>query len=51
MEETASDQRVYVYFVDIHTESGHAVVQLVDALHYKPEGSGFDSRWRHWNLS
>jgi len=23
---------------------GHAVVQLVDALRYKPEGSGFDSQ-------
>ena len=24
------------------------VAQLVDALHYKPEGHGFDSRWCHW---
>jgi len=24
---------------------GHAVVQLVQALRYKPEGRGFDSRW------
>jgi hypothetical protein len=23
-------------------KSGHAVVQLVEALHYKPEGRGFD---------
>ena len=30
---------------------GHAVAQLVEALRYKPEGSGFDSRWYHWNLS
>jgi len=21
------------------------------ALRYKPEGSGFDSRWCHWNFS
>jgi hypothetical protein len=21
------------------------------ALHYKPEGRGFDSQWCHWNLS
>jgi hypothetical protein len=21
------------------------------ALHYKPEGRGFDSRWCHWNFS
>ena len=25
----------------------HAVAQLVEALHYKPEVRGFDSRWRH----
>jgi hypothetical protein len=24
------------------------VVQLVEALRYKPEGHGFDSRWCHW---
>jgi hypothetical protein len=30
---------------------GHAVVQLVEALRYKPEGRGFDSRWCHWNIS
>jgi hypothetical protein len=27
------------------------VAQLVDALRYKPEGRGFDSRWCHWNPS
>jgi hypothetical protein len=26
-----------------------AVAQLVQALRYKPEGRGFDSRWCHWN--
>jgi hypothetical protein len=26
------------------------VTQLVEALCYKPEGSGFDSRWCHWNF-
>ena len=25
--------------------------QLVEALGYKPEGSGFDSRWCQWNFS
>ena len=25
-----------------------SVVQLVEALRYKPEGRGFDSRWYHW---
>jgi hypothetical protein len=27
------------------------VAQLVEALNYKLEGRGFDSRWRHWNFS
>jgi hypothetical protein len=27
------------------------MVQLVEALFYKPEGRGFDSRWFHWNFS
>jgi hypothetical protein len=26
----------------------HAVAQLVDALRYKPEDRGFDSRLCHW---
>jgi hypothetical protein len=26
----------------------HAVAQLVEALRYKPEGRGFDSRGCHW---
>jgi hypothetical protein len=24
---------------------------VVEALKYKPEGRGIDSRWRHWNFS
>jgi hypothetical protein len=35
----------------IENVRGHAVAQLVEALRYKPEGRGFDSRWCHWNLS
>jgi hypothetical protein len=27
------------------------VVQLVEALRYKPESRGFDSRWLHWKFS
>jgi hypothetical protein len=27
------------------------VAQLVEALLYKPDGRGFDSRWCHWNFS
>jgi hypothetical protein len=30
---------------------GHAVAQLVEALRYKPEGRGLDSRWCHWIFS
>jgi hypothetical protein len=30
---------------------GHAVAQLVEALRYKPEGRGFDSRWCNPNFS
>ena len=30
---------------------GAAVAQLVEALRYKSEGRGFDSRWCHWNFS
>jgi len=30
---------------------GHAVGQLVEALRYKREGCGFDSRRCHWNFS
>ena len=30
---------------------GHAVAQSVQALRYKPEDGGFDSRWCHCNFS
>jgi len=29
---------------------GHAVAQLVEALRYKSEGRGFNSRWCYWNF-
>jgi len=37
------------YSVNMYVK-GHAVAQLVEALRYKPEGRGFDSRWCHWNF-
>ena len=40
-----------LYFNFLHVLCGHAVAQLVEALHYKPEGRGYDSRWCHWNFS
>jgi len=30
---------------------GHEVAQLVEAMRYKLEGRGLDSRWCHWNFS
>jgi hypothetical protein len=30
---------------------GHVVTQLVEALCYKLEGNGFDTRWCCWNFS
>jgi hypothetical protein len=31
--------------------SNYAVAQLIEALRYKPEGRGFDSRWCYWIFS
>ena len=33
------------------TEEWRNVVQLVEALRFKPEDHGFDSRWCHWYFS
>ena len=30
---------------------GQAAAQLIEALRYKSEGRGFDSRWCDWNFS
>ena len=35
----------------LYSQPGTAVAQLVEALRYKSEGRGFDSRWCHWNFS
>ena len=37
--------------VHIISHGRTAVAQLVEALRYKSEGRGFDSRWCHWNFS
>jgi hypothetical protein len=39
------------YLKSIHYDVGYAVAQLVEALHYKPEGHGFDFQWCRWNFS
>ena len=38
-------------FVIPHSNLGHLVAQLVQALCYESEGRRFDSWWRHWNFS
>ena len=39
----------YIYLV--HTEiRGYTVAKLVEALHNKQEGHGFNSQWCHWNF-
>jgi len=35
----------------ITSDGNHTVAQFVEALHYKPEGHGFSSRWGYWNFS
>jgi len=47
-----------VYFSELDNEIngfksyvGHAVALLIEALLYKSEGRGFDSRWCQWNFS
>jgi hypothetical protein len=39
------------FYTTLFDKAGHAVVQLVEALHYKLGGHGFDSRRCHWNFS
>ena len=34
-----------------YKNAGYAVAQLVEALRYKPEGRGFDSRSSQWDFS
>jgi len=36
------------YCIHVDSRRSYAVAQLVEALRYKPEGRGFDSRWCHW---
>jgi hypothetical protein len=43
--------RYGIYMLPTQCICVHAVAQLVEALRYKPEGRGFDSRWFHWNFS
>jgi hypothetical protein len=48
-EETMWLLRISVaYFRELHLWSGARGGAVVEALHYKPEGRGFDSRWCYW---
>jgi hypothetical protein len=38
-------------FTTDHLIPLHAVAQLVEALHYNPEGREFGSQWFHWKFS
>jgi len=40
-----------IYLTERRKEDKLLVAQLVEALHYKLEGRGFDFRWFHWNFS
>jgi hypothetical protein len=41
----------YFLFISLLKTLGYAVAQLVEALLYKAEGRGFDSRCGHWDFS
>jgi len=50
----ADRSEVLSYLDIVRTNSlakGHAVVSLIEALRYKPQGHRFDSQQRHWNFS
>jgi len=41
----------FIIYLTVVNLTEHAVAQLAEALRYKPEGRGFNSRWCHWNIS
>jgi hypothetical protein len=43
--------RLSVEFSTTYLTERRYAVQLVEALRYKPEGCGFESRWSHWSFS
>jgi len=44
------DVIIVLFVICIGVHIGYAVALLAEALQYKPEGRGFDSRWCHWNF-
>jgi hypothetical protein len=47
---TADDLYKSTKLIKPHICMWYAMAQLVEALRYKPEGRGFDSRWGYWNF-
>jgi hypothetical protein len=45
-----SEQYMHFHFLP-QRQLGNAVAQLVEALHYRAEGRGFDFRWRHRDVT
>ena len=43
--------RTKIKVATLGMEGGHTLAQLLEALRYKPEGRGFNSRCCHWNFS
>ena len=52
MASLSTDRRYFLFQERAYTALliGVAVAQLIEALRYKSEGRGFDSRWYHWNF-
>ena len=53
-ERQATEKKLIAFFrnfVKAPTKMEHVVAQSVEALRYKPEGRGFDSRRCYWNFS
>jgi hypothetical protein len=48
--EICSMGSVCLFSVTHFSAGGHAVALLIEALRYKSEGRGFDSRWCKWNF-
>jgi hypothetical protein len=42
------EKEIHIKFLWDNLKGGHAVVYLIEALCYKPEGRGFESRRGYW---
>jgi hypothetical protein len=39
-----------IIYIKLQSKPGARCGAVVEALRYKPEGRGIDSRWCHWNF-